>query len=97
MVANVKAEAALGRRQILIAGIEAHVCVLQSAFGFQALGFDVFVVADATASRNPESARLAHERLRQSGMNILNTEMAVFECLRKSGTPAFKVLSKLIK
>jgi nicotinamidase-related amidase len=97
MMAHIKAGAALGRRQILLAGIEAHVCVLQSAFGFQAMGLDVFVVADATASRNPESARLAHERLRQSGMSILNTEMAVFECLRKSGTPAFKALSKLIK
>jgi nicotinamidase-related amidase len=97
MMAHVQAKAALGRRQILIAGIEAHVCVLQSAFGFQAMGLDVFVVADATASRNPESARLAYERMRQNGANILNTEMAVFECLRKSGTPAFKVLSKLIK
>ncbi len=97
IAAHVMATASQGRRQIVIAGIEAHICVLQTALGFHAMGLDVFVVADATGSRRPDSVTLAHQRLRHGGVTIVNTEMVLFEWLRLAGTPSFKMLSKLIK
>lgn len=86
-----------GRRQIVIAGIESHVCVLQSALGFKDMGLDVVVVADAVTSRQPESVMLACDRYRAAGVNVVNAEMAMFEWLHISGTPEFKDLNKLIK
>ena len=94
---RVVALAAQGRRQLVIAGIESHVCVLQSALGFKEMGLEVFVVADAVSSRKPDSIKLAQNRLRQSGVSIVNAEMVLFEWLQISGTPQFKAVSKLIK
>lgn len=84
------------RDQIVIAGIEAHVCVLQSAFDLIADKRDVFIVADAVASRRPESKELALQRMRDAGIATVTTEMVVFEWLRAASSPAFKTLSKLI-
>ena len=89
--------AGAGRSQIVIAGIESHVCVLQSALGFKAQGHEVFVVADAVTSRRPESLAVALGRLRADGVSVVNTEMAVFEWLHIAGTPTFKALSRRIK
>jgi nicotinamidase-related amidase len=89
--------AASGRRQLVIAGIESHVCVLQSALGFRDMGFDVFVVADAVSSRKLDSIELAQSRLRHNGVSVVNTEMVLFEWLQIAGTPQFKAISKLIK
>jgi nicotinamidase-related amidase len=85
------------RPLVLIAGIEAHVCVLQSAIDLAAAGFGVFAVADAMASRTETSKALALERLRGAGVQAVNTEMAVFELLGKAGTAEFKELSSLIR
>ncbi len=86
-----------GRSQMVVCGIESHVCVMQSALGFKGLGMDVFVVADAVSSRHPESVDIATNRMRSAGITVINTEMAVFEWLYISGTEEFKELSKLIK
>ncbi len=86
-----------GRPQVVIAGIEAHVCVLQTAIDLSQAGFAVYVVADAVSSRSSASVSLAFDRLRGSGVAIVNTEMVVFEWLQKAGTPQFKTLSALIK
>jgi nicotinamidase-related amidase len=86
-----------GRPQIIIAGIEAHVCVAQTAIDLAQSGFGVFVVADAVSSRAESSVSLALNRMAQCGIEIINTEMAVFELLGKAGTPQFKALSGLIK
>ena len=86
-----------GRPQVIIAGIEAHVCVAQTAIDMAQAGFGVFVVADAVSSRAEASVLLALTRMGQSGVDVINTEMAVFELLGKAGTPEFKVLSALIK
>ena len=86
-----------GRPQVVIAGIEAHVCVAQTAIDMAQAGFGVFVVADAVSSRSESSVALALTRMGQSGVEIINTEMAVFELLGKAGTPEFKALSALIK
>ena len=86
-----------GRPQAIIAGIESHVCVLQTAADLAQAGFAVFAVADALSSRSLTSLELAEERMRQEGVEIVNTEMAIFELLGKAGTPQFKELSGLIK
>jgi len=87
----------LGRPQVVIAGIEAHICVLQSALGLKAAGLEVFVVADASASRKVENEDLAASRLRHAGISVVSTEMVLFEWLGRAGTPAFKELSGLVK
>jgi nicotinamidase-related amidase len=86
-----------GRPQVIIAGIEAHVCVAQTAIDLAQAGFGVFVVADAVSSRMEASVAVALTRMGQSGIEVINTEMAVFELLGKAGTPEFKTLSRLIK
>jgi nicotinamidase-related amidase len=86
-----------GRPQVIIAGIEAHVCVAQTAIDMAQAGFGVFVVADAVSSRVETSVSLALARMGQAGIEVINTEMAVFELLGQAGTPEFKALSGLIK
>lgn len=83
--------------QIVIAGIEAHVCVLQSALGFMEQGYQCFVVADATSSRSPANHAAAMTRLREAGVGIVTSEMIVFEWLEKAGTDEFRELSRLLK
>ena len=85
------------RDQVVIAGIEAHVCVLQTALDFRAMGRDVFVVADACSSRRREDAELAFERLRKNEVDVVTTEMVVFEWLHQAGDPSFKKLSALLR
>jgi nicotinamidase-related amidase len=87
----------LHRRQAVIAGIEAHVCVLQTALGLKAAGYDCFVVADAVGSRAPASLAAALARLRDSGIPAVTTEMVLFEWLGCAGTAEFKELSALIR
>ncbi len=87
-----------GRSQILVCGSEAHVCVLQTVSDLQAVpGWQVFLVADATASRTVENHRLALDRLARGGAGIVSTEMTVFEWLRHSGRPEFRDLLALVK
>lgn len=86
-----------GRPLVILAGIESHVCVLQTAVDLAAAGFGVFAVADAMASRAPSSHALALDRMRQNGVAVVNTEMVVFELLGKAGTSAFKSLSALVR
>ncbi len=88
---------ALHRSQAVIAGIEAHVCVLQTAQQLLEIGRHVFVVADATSSRTEANHTLALNRLANAGAHVVSTEMVVFEWLKKAGTPEFKELSALIK
>lgn len=88
---------AAGRRQIILCGTEAHVCVLQSACGLLEAGFQVFLVADAASSRTPANRDAAIERLRAVGGHIVTTEMVLFEWLHKAGTDEFRALLPLIK
>lgn len=86
-----------GRAQIVVAGIEAHVCVAQTVMDLEDQGFESFVVADAVSSRDDDSWDLALERLSRSGAQIVDSEMVIFEWLEKTGTPEFKELHELIK
>ncbi len=83
--------------QVIIGGIEAHVCVLQTAMGLQEAGYQCFVAADATSSRSAANHAAAMSRLRDAGVGIVTSEMIVFEWLDKAGTPEFKELSRLLK
>ncbi|MFV2093226.1 MAG: isochorismatase family protein, partial [Hyphomicrobiales bacterium] len=85
------------RNQIIICGIEAHVCVAQTALDLVASGAEVFVVADAVASRRPSDMHAALERFRSAGISIVTSEMVVFEWLEKAGTDEFKAVSGLLK
>jgi nicotinamidase-related amidase len=86
-----------GRPLLVICGMEAHVCVLQSALGFQQAGYRPVVVADAVSSRTPANREAALLRLRENGIEVATTEMVLFEWLGEAGTPEFKELSRLIK
>jgi len=88
---------ASGRRQVVIAGMEAHVCVLQTSVELAAEGFEVFVVEDAVCSRDPRNHRNACERLRQAGITVVNTESVLFEWLRDSRHERFKAVSALLR
>lgn len=82
------------RKQIVLIGIEAHVCVLQTAMELHSAGKQVYVVADAVSSRSPEDRELALARMRSTGIHIISREMALFEWIRDSGHPQFKQLSQ---
>ena len=86
-----------GRAQIVLAGMEAHVCVLQSALDLHTMGFEVFVVADACCSRRAENHRNAMERMRAAGVTVTNTESTVFEWLRDARHEQFKAVSALVR
>lgn len=89
--------ASLGRRTTVLCGMEAHVCVLQTAMDLAAGGMTVAMVRDAASSRVPASAEAAYARAAADGVAIVTTEMAVFEWLFKAGTPEFREVSRLIK
>lgn len=85
------------RSQLILAGIEAHVCVLQTALDLIAAGKQVYVAEDAVVSRNPANKANALARMRDAGCIITNTESIVFEWLGKAEGDAFKAISKLIR
>jgi nicotinamidase-related amidase len=88
---------AAGRDQLVLCGAEAHVCVLQSALGFRAAGFEVAVVADAVSSRAAASVSAACARLLHAGCHWVTVEMVIFEWLERAGTDDFRALSALIR
>lgn len=82
------------KQQFILAGIETHVCVLQSALEMSEAGFDVFVVVDAVSSRNKVDHECGLKRMQQNGIHLVSAEMIFFEWLRQAGMPEFKRLSK---
>jgi len=87
----------LSRDQILLCGIETHVCIYQTAVDLLRKGFDVSVVADAVSSRTLENKRIALERMAAENVRIRCTEMVLFELLRTADHPRFREIAKLIK
>lgn len=86
-----------GRTQWILCGMEAHVCVLQTALELHARGLQVFVVEDGICSRTEANRANALARLRQAGVIVTNTESVLFEWLRDANDPQFKALSALIR
>jgi nicotinamidase-related amidase len=89
--------AELGRPDLVLAGCEAHVCLLQSALSLKAQGHRVVVVADAVGSRRATDREAALGRLRAAGCDLVTTEMVVFEWLRHAPSPEFRDLLPLLK
>ncbi|HSJ49233.1 MAG TPA: hydrolase [Gammaproteobacteria bacterium] len=85
------------RPQVVLFGIEAHVCILQTALDLQARGRQVFVVEDGTCSRHPGHKANALARLRQAGVTVTNSESVLFEWLRDARHESFKAVSALLK
>lgn len=86
-----------GAGEIVVAGCEAHVCVLQTVLGLVGSGRRVLVAADAIGSRDPADAAAAIARARQHGAEIVTSEMVLFEWLRDSRHPRFREVQKLLK
>ena len=87
----------LGRRKIIITGMETHVCVFQTARDLLLQGYQVFVVKDAVCSRTKENYLNGLSLMSSMGALVTNTETVFFDLLKQAGTPLFKELSKLIK
>lgn len=87
----------LERRQVLLAGIEAHVCVYQTAVDLLAGDYEVEVVSDAVSSRTAANAELGRQRMREAGARLTSVEMALFELLRTADAPAFKEVARIVK
>ncbi len=89
--------ASFSRRQILLCGVETHICVSQTALDLMAHGYQVHVAADAVSSRTPEKHKLGMERMRDSAVLPCAAEAAAYELLREAGTPEFKAILALVK
>jgi len=87
----------LKRRQVLLAGVESHVCVYQTAIDLTAAGHEVTIIADATSSRTQENRDIALRRMTSEGVKLSSTEMALFELLVNAGTEEFRAVVKLVK
>lgn len=85
------------RDQVILAGMEAHICVLQTALALQAQGKQVFVAEDAVLSRDPANKANALSRLRQAGVVVSNSESIAFEWLRVAEGDAFRQISRLVR
>jgi nicotinamidase-related amidase len=82
------------RAQVIVLGAEAHVCVMQSALELLEDGKEVYVVADAIASRRAGDKAVALTRMRDEGVRVVTREMVVFEWLCEAGTPLFRDVNK---
>ena len=89
--------AALERRQVIVAGVEAHVCVYQTVLDLLAAQFDVTLIADAVSSRTVQNKEIALRRMVAEGVKVSSTEMALFELTVASGSDEFRAISKLVK
>ena len=92
-----EAVCASGRRQLLVAGMESHICVTQTVLTGLREGFDVHVVADACCSRDSEMHALALARMATAGAVITTAESVAYELVGRAGTPEFKALLAAVK
>jgi nicotinamidase-related amidase len=85
------------RKQILVAGVETHVCVYQTVIDLLQHGYEVHIVGDAVSSRSPDNREIALTRMTAEGAKLTSTEMALFEMLINSGTQEFRDISRIVK
>jgi nicotinamidase-related amidase len=86
-----------GRSQVILTGIEAHVCVMQTGLDLLDAGYSVHVLSDGIFSRTAENHQLALTRLHDAGATLSSVEMALFEMIRTSAHTQFRTISQLIK
>ena len=82
------------KKQVVIMGMETHVCVLQTALDMKAEGYQVYLPSDCVGSRRPNDKDTAIARMRDNRVDIITSEMAAFEWLHKSGTDTFRHISR---
>jgi nicotinamidase-related amidase len=87
----------LGRDQLLVAGIESHICVVQTVLGGLSAGQQVHVASDAVGSRSEANRQIGLARMERAGATLSSTEMAIYELLGRSDTPAFKSMLPYLK
>lgn len=87
----------LNPKNVIISGIESHVCVLQTAVDLKDLGLNPIVVMDCVSSRTKENIELAKERFRFEGIMMTSYESILFELTRSASAPEFRAISKLVK
>lgn len=87
----------LGRKHVVIAGIEAHVCIYQTATELMKHGYDVEVVADAVSSRAASNKQIALDRIKAAGAHLTSVEMVLFELMKTADHPAFRDMLKIVK
>jgi nicotinamidase-related amidase len=95
--AFVEALKACGRRQVLVAGIEAHVCICLTAADLLSMGYHVEILEDAVSSRSPENKRIGIARAQEFGAGITCVETALFELLGSAEAQGFKEIIRLLK
>ena len=88
---------ALGREQVLLCGIEAHVCIYQTAMDLMEGGLDITILADAVSSRTEQNKETGLDRLSAEGASISSTEMVLFELLKTARHPQFRDIARLVK
>ena len=86
----------IGRKTLILSGVESHICVAQTALG-AGPDYTVHVVSDATSSRSRDNWKVALKRMRQAGVVITSTEMVIYELLRRAGTDEFRAVLPLVK
>lgn len=86
-----------GRRQLVICGMETHICVAQTALAALDEGYDVHVVEDACSSRDPRDHEVASARMRAAGVVVTSAESVAYELIERAGTDAFKALLRAVK
>lgn len=86
-----------GAKNVIICGIESHVCILQTAVDLKAAGYNPVVVMDCVTSRTRENFKLAKERFRFEGIMMTSAESILFELTRSASADEFKAISKLVK
>jgi len=86
-----------GRKQVILCGIETHVCIYQTAMHLLEKNFEVTLVTDAVSSRTAENKALAIQKLNAEGVKPSSAEMAIFELLKDARHPHFKQIAKLLK
>ncbi|NQU51523.1 MAG: isochorismatase family protein, partial [Bacteroidetes bacterium] len=87
----------LNAKNVILCGIESHVCVLQTAIDLKEAGYNPIVVMDCVSSRSIENIELAKERFRFEGIMMTSYESILFELTRSAGAPEFRAISKLVK
>ena len=86
-----------GKQNIILCGIESHVCVLQTCLDLLDAGLKPVIVEDCISSRRPDDKRIAVERMRQEGARISSYESLLFELTRRAGNDIFKNISRIVK
>ncbi|MDA8096521.1 MAG: hydrolase [Clostridia bacterium] len=93
----VRSLASLNRRQLIVTGMETHICVYQTVMGLLNADYEVHVVTDAVSSRTPENKTIGLEKMKTGGAHMTSTETVLFELLQIAEGPEFREILKLVK